>query len=130
MTKNKKLILALVVLLVAAAALALGYHTLKPQTQPGAKTLSVTVVHGDGAQKQVSIHTDEEYLGPALTACDELGVEGENGPYGLFIQTVDGETVSGNQWWCITRSGEEVTTGADLTPIADGESYELTLATY
>ena len=59
-------------------------------------------------------------------------VEGEEGPYGLYIKTVDGETASDadRTWWCITKDGGEVTTSADLTPIADGEHYELTLMGY
>ena len=55
--------------------------------------------------------------------------EGTESAYGLFITTVDGETADDSlqQWWCITRSGEMLSTGADQTPIADGEQYELTL---
>ena len=55
--------------------------------------------------------------------------EGTESAYGLFITTVDGETAdeSLQQWWCITREGEMLSTGADQTPIAHGEQYELTL---
>ena len=58
--------------------------------------------------------------------------EGETGPYGLLITTVDGETAQDSlrQWWCITRGGERVDTGADTTPIADGDHFELTMSTY
>ncbi len=34
---------------------------------------------------------------------------------------------SKQQWWCITKGGEQVNTSADQTPIADGEQFELTL---
>ncbi len=49
----------------------------------------------------------------------------------LFITTVDGETAddSQQQWWCITKGGEMLMTGAGETPVADGETYELTLTT-
>ena len=43
--------------------------------------------------------------------------------------TWDGEQAddSKQQWWCLTKGGEMVNTSADLTPIADGDRYELTL---
>ena len=59
---------------------------------------------------------------------DEELVDGEESAYGLFIMTVDGETIdeADQEWWCITRGGKQLNTGADQTPIADGEDYELT----
>lgn len=56
-------------------------------------------------------------------------VEGEMGPYGLFITAVDGEKADDTkqQWWCITKGGETVNTSAEQTPIADGDRFELTM---
>ena len=56
-------------------------------------------------------------------------MDGESGEYGLFITTVDEETAddSKQQWWCITKGGEQVTTSADQTPVSDGDAFELTL---
>ena len=70
-----------------------------------------------------------EYLDQALTE-NEIA-SGSDSEYGLFITTVDGETAddSQQQWWCITKSGEMLMTGASETPVADGETYELTLTT-
>ena len=47
-------------------------------------------------------------------------VEGEEGQYGLFMTSVDGEKAddSKQQWWCLTKGGEQVNTSADQTPIA------------
>ena len=44
--------------------------------------------------------------------------------YDIVRETAD---ESLQQWWCITREGEMLSTGADQTPITDGEQYELTL---
>ena len=101
-------------------------HT-RPETTEGGKIIDVVVIHGDGSQTGFQYRTDAEYLGDVLA---ENGLaEGTEGPYGLFITTVDGETAdeARQQWWCITREGEMLSTGADQTPIADGEQYELTL---
>ena len=67
-----------------------------------------------------------------IIAGDEELVDGEESAYGLFIMTVDGETIdeADQEWWCITRGGERVDTGADTTPIADGDHFELTMSTY
>ena len=48
---------------------------------------------------------------------------------GLFFYTVDVETVddANQEWWCLTKGGESLMTGADSTPIADGDQFELTL---
>ena len=103
------------------------YIQTRPETTAGAKTIDVVVVHGDGTQASFQYQTDAQYLGDVLT---ENGlVEGSESSYGLFITTVDGETADDSlqQWWCITREGEMLSTGADQTPIADGEQYELTL---
>lgn len=124
--KKGTLAAAVVVILLAVALLA-GYFLLRPQTQAGEKTLKIQVVHGDGQTKDFSIQTQQEYLGPALV--DAGLVQGSQGEYGLYLETVDGEQAdeSAQQWWCVTRGGEQVMTGVDTTPIADGEQYELAL---
>ena len=121
--KNQKARIGVLILLAAAALLAAVYYFARPQPVAGAKTVIVEVVHGDGSTKTAELHTDEAYLGPALLASEELGVEGENGAYGLYIQTVDGETASdaGRTYWSLSKDGEITPNGADLTPIADGE---------
>ena len=128
MKENRKVLVA-VVALAAVAALLLGiWYVSRPQVQEGSKTLVVEIVHADGSAKEFTCHTDEEYLGPVLVA--EGLIEGEEGPYGLYITVADGETAEGNQWWCVTRGGQIVETGVDATPVADGDHFELTMSTY
>ena len=64
--------------------------------------------------------------GHTLKQILETGTEGE---YGLFITEVDGETADDTrqEWWCITKDGENVNTSADQTPVADQDQFELTL---
>ena len=127
MKKQTKIILG-VVALIAVIAILLGvYFATRPDTQVGAKALTITVVHKDGAEKSFDVHTDAEYLEGALLE-NEI-VEDNQTEYGLYILTADGETAdeANQEWWCITKGGEMLTTGAGETPIADGEAYELTL---
>lgn len=130
MRGNKKTLFAVAALaVVAALMLGLWYFT-RPQAQAGDKTVAVEVVHADGNSREFTYRTDEEYLGPLLL--EEKLAEGEQSGYGLFITTVDGETAQDSlrQWWCITKDGGRVDTGADTTPIADGDHFELTMSTY
>ena len=116
------------ILLVAIMALFLGIWLIaRPQPSAGGKHLTIQVVHSDLSSRIFEIHTTAEYLAEALTE-NEI-VQGEDGPYGLFILTADGETVNeiNQEWWCITRGGESLTPGASDTPITSGETYELTL---
>lgn len=115
--------------LVVVALLLLGiWYVNRPQGQAGEKTITVEVVHADESSREFTYQTSEEFLGPVLI--QEGLVQGEESTYGLFITTVDGETAEGNQWWCITQDGQMVETGADTTPIADGDHFELTMSVY
>ncbi|MGI6255797.1 MAG: DUF4430 domain-containing protein [Acutalibacter sp.] len=90
------------------------------------KEITLKVVHGDGSEKEFPISTEAATLGEALEA--EGLISGEESSYGLFVTTVDGETVddANQEWWCLTKGGEMCTTGVDTTEIATGDTYELT----
>lgn len=124
--KNKKLIVIALALVVLVGALLGVYMATRPETAEGAKTFTVTVVHGDGSSKEFTYNTDEEYLGPVLLA--EGLVEGEMGPYGLMISAVDGEEavweVNG-AYWALFVGEEYATSGADTTPVYDGSAFKL-----
>lgn len=124
-----KILLAVVGLAIAAAALLLVWRGLAPAPVAGEKRLAVEVVHGDGSVRSFEFTTGEAYLGRALVA-EEIVVD-DRADYGLYIQTADGETADtgAQEWWCVTKRGEAVNTGADSTPIADGDRFELTLTT-
>lgn len=129
MSKSKKTIIAVALLIVLVAAVALIWHFANPARDANSadKTISVVVTHAGGKKADFSIATNEEFLRGALE--QEKLVSGDESEYGLFIKTVDGETAddANQEWWCITRGGEMLNTGVDDTPIADGETYELTL---
>ncbi|MDR0841201.1 MAG: DUF4430 domain-containing protein [Christensenellaceae bacterium] len=115
--------LAMLALLLAA------YTLLAPKLSPGAKTITVEIVHAQGASKTITCQTDAEYLAEPLLA--QGVISGEQSALGLYITTVDGETADEalQQWWCITKGGEMTVTAVDTTPIADGDAFELTLKT-
>lgn len=126
-SQNKKILIAVICLIAVAAVLFLVWRLASPQSTAGGKQLTVQVVHADGSSKDFPLQTEEEYLGPVLVA--EGIVEDNQSTYGLYILTADGETANeaNQEWWKVTKNGEQVNTGADTTPIADGDHYELTL---
>lgn len=126
MMKNRKALIAIVAL-VAVIAIGLGiYFATRPEPVQGAKTIAVTVVHGDGTSKEFTYHTDEAYLGPVLQA--EGLVQGTMGEYGLMIESVDGEKAvweEDNAYWALYIGEDYAPTGADTTPIQDGDTFRL-----
>lgn len=127
MKNKKKNLIAIIVLVVVLAAAGLLYMKFKPGTTAGEKEITVKVSALENGEESFTYQTDAEYLGEVLTA-NKL-IEGESGQYGLFITTANGVKAddSKQQWWCITKGGEQVNTSADQTPIQDGDQFELTL---
>ena len=129
MTQKRKTILLAVVLAILILTSGLVWNFSRPQAATGAKTVTLDVIHGDGSEKTFTLQTDAETL---RKACEEQNlIAGTEGEYGLYVLTVDGETAdeSIQQWWCITKNGEEHFYGVDETMIQDGEKYEFTLKT-
>lgn len=126
MKKNGMLLAALAI----AAAILLGvWMYFRPATTEGSKELDILVVYEENSSKDFHVSTDAEYLGEALQ--EAALIEGEEGPFGMYITVVDGVAADDSlqQWWCITKDGEQVNTGADTTPVADGDCFEITLMT-
>lgn len=128
MNNKKKLVWALVALVAVAAIFAGVYFATKPAAQAGAKHITVEI-NGKDSSRSVQIDTDAQYLGEALLEQDLI--EGQDSEYGMYVTAVDGYTADdgAQEWWCFTKGGEDVFTGVDLTPIADGDAFEITLTT-
>lgn len=126
--KNKKVLLAAIALLVVAGVMADVYFATRPTVQDwtGSKTITVTVVHSDGKSQEFSYSTDKAYLGEVL---QEAGlISGTPGEFGLYMETVDGETASWEEngaYWAFYVGEEYATTSVDLAPITDGAVYKL-----
>lgn len=114
--------------------LALGLWTVwqssRPETSEGTKTVTVEVTHSDQTTREFTYQTDLEYLGELLE--QEGLISGSEGAYGLFVDTVDGETADYGRdggWWRLTCNGEDASTGADQVMLRDGDAYVWTYTT-
>lgn len=92
----------------------------------GKLSFSLTIADKDGSEVNVTVHSDEKTVGDALTA---LGIlEGEQGPYGLYIKSVNGISADYDKdgvYWAFYVGDEYAMSGVDLTDIEDGEHYAL-----
>lgn len=126
MTEKRNLWLALAALLAAVALLGGLWLLTQPSGSEGTKTITVEVVHSDGQTRSFSFQTDQTHLGPVLL---EAGlIEGEDGPYGLYIHVVDGERAvyaEDGAYWGLYQGEEYATVGADALPIAHGDHFRL-----
>ena len=128
----KKRLLALLLCVTLVLALAGCTSAKKDEGDTVAKkeevgaVFTLKVVHGGGAEATFQVTTEKETVGEALE--DEGLIAGEIGAYGLYVKTVDGETVDDakEQWWCLTKGGQQLNTGVDTTPVEDGATYEFT----
>lgn len=124
--KNKKVWAGLLALVLVIAAMGWLWLGSQEKTIEGGKNITVTVVHGDGSEKVFTYGTNDEYLAKIILS--EGLVAGVEGPYGLEIQTVDGETASWEEnrsYWAIFIGEEYATTGADGIALTDGGQYRL-----
>lgn len=87
---------------------------------------SLTVVDGSGKETVTEIETDEKTVGAALIK--QGIVEGEDGPYGLYIKSVNGITADydvDGTYWAFYVNGQYASKSADLTDIVPGADYML-----
>lgn len=90
----------------------------------GATLFYFDVVDKDGNETKFEIHTDKTIVGDALL---ELGlIAGEDGPYGLYVKTVNGITAdydTDGTYWAFYEGDSYGMTGVDLTEIKAGATY-------
>ena len=90
----------------------------------GATVFQFSVVDLEGNESKFEIHTDETTVGAALM---KVGlIEGEEGPYGLYVKVVNGITAiyeEDGSYWAFYENGEYGLTGVDLTDINPDVAY-------
>lgn len=89
-------------------------------------TITVDVVGKDGKTTSFTIQTAEKYLRGALE--QEKLVEGEDGPYGLYITHVNGERAvyeTDDAYWAVYEGDVAAMTGVDEIELKDGAIYKL-----
>ena len=116
------------ILIVLIAAMVLSFAACGSKDEGDAnvesKTFSFQVVYPDGSTKDFTVNAQTKTVGEALMA--EGLIAGEDGPYGLYVKTVDGLTLDYDKdgmYWAFYVNGEYGMTGCELTDIEDGAVY-------
>lgn len=143
---TKKVSLLVCMVLIAAIALfASGCNNTTPPTQEnssvetttaqatvlgeGKTSFNFTVKDGEGNETAFVINTDKALVGEAL---QELGlIEGEEGPYGLYVKTVNGIAAdydTNSTYWAFYINGEMALTGVDTTEITADAAYSFVVS--
>lgn len=125
--KNKK-IGGAVLLVVLVAAFALIYGAFSEKPVEGSKAITIEVINQAGDSKEYEVKTDAEFLMEAVEETDDLEVLGQEGPYGMMIESVNGETAiyeTDGAYWSIMVNGEYGMNGIDTQPIEDGDVFQL-----
>ena len=90
----------------------------------GEKQFMFVVADREGTESTFTIHTDQTTVGAALL---DLGMlAGEDGPYGLYVKTVNGITADYDMdgvYWAFYIDGEYAVSGVDTTEIVEGSTY-------
>ena len=134
---NKKIVSLLLVLIMALSFVSCtdkadvwkdALYTEDTTLGEGAKTVTVKV-EADERIVVFTVKTDLDNLGAALL--DVKLVEGENGPYGLYIKRVNGILADydvDRHYWSVSKDGIDLMTGTESEKISGGEHYEITRA--
>lgn len=130
---NKKLLLGVAILAVLIIALGAVYFVFGPKTSEGSKAITLSVIDNTGAETTYDVKTDAEFLREVFDEVEGLTVEGTDGDYGLYINTVNGVTADFNTdgaYWSIYVNGEVGQNGADTQPVTDGDNYSIVYEVY
>ena len=120
-------ILSLVLLISLIAAMAISFVACDKQNdgdEEVVKTFTFVAKFVDGTSKTYTVETTKKTVGEALI--DEGLIAGEDGPYGLYVKTVDGVTLdydTDGMYWAFYANGQYATAGVDKTDIVDGATY-------
>ena len=99
-------------------------ETTTGETTVAEKTFTFIVVDGAGVETSFTITTEKKLVGEALM--DEGLLEGEDGPYGLYVKKVNGIVADydvDGTYWAFYINGSYAMSGVDTTEIEDGATY-------
>ena len=127
---KKKVVLGSGILVVLIVAMVLIWTNFREKPVEGSKAITIEVINLEEESKVYELKTDAEFLIEAMEEAKEQGLtyEGEEGPYGLSISTVNGEradyTLDG-AYWSFNVNGEYCNYGVSEQPVEDGDAFEI-----
>lgn len=127
MKKKRIIAIAVALILLAVGVKAVLYFTADKPTG-GEKSITIEVVMQDGTSSVYKVNTDAEYLLGAMQETEGLNFEGEEGPYGLSIYTINGVTANYNEndaYWAFYIGDVMCNYGVSQQPVNDGDAFKI-----
>jgi len=128
MKKNLGRILAAAAFALLIAALSFVYVTFGEKAVSGSKSVTLEVISSSAEKTIYTLKTDAEYLSEAMDAAEGLTYTAEEGPYGLSVSSVNGETADFNAdgaYWGFFVNGEYCNYGISQQPVHDGDVFTI-----
>lgn len=129
--KNKKLLgVGLFVVLIALLTGVFFIFRAKPVA--GSKDISIEVINKAGESTLYEFKTDAEYLQQAMDEADGLTYDGEDGQYGMMVDTVNGEVADYTKdkaYWSFYVNDTYCNYGISEQPVLDGDAFKIEYTT-
>lgn len=123
-----KLGLCVLALAVVVGLMAFLYARFSAKPVEGSKAITIEVVDKEKKSAMYELKTDAEYLRQAMEEADGLTFEGEEGPYGLSISTINGQRADYTKdgaYWSFYVNNEYCNYGVDAQPVMDGDAFKI-----
>lgn len=123
-----KIVLGVAALIAVMAVLIGVYSTFGAKAVAGSKDITIEVVNKAAESTMYELATDAEFLRQAMEEAEGLTFEGEEGPYGLAISSVNGEVTDFNvdgSYWSFYVNEEYCNYGVDSQPVMDGDAFKI-----
>ena len=124
--KHFKKLLAILLLALLAAGMAFVYVRFGAKPVSGSKAITISVVNSAAEETVYSLRTDAQFLLGAMAETEGLSFSGSEGPYGMMITEVNGETADYNvngAYWGFSVNGEYCNYGVSEQPVHDGDAF-------
>ncbi len=128
--KNKKIIIAGLVLVALVAVFAICYNLFGAKPVAGSKNIVIETVGQSGETVSYNLGTDAEFLRQAmdeLAASDQgFSYSGQDSEYGIMVEEINGEKAvyeENQAYWSLYVNGEYGNYGADQQPVTDGDTF-------
>ena len=128
MKKNLKRILSAAAFALLVAVMAFVYVSFSAKPVAGSKAITITVVNSAAKETAYALKTDAEYLDQAMKEAEGLTFSAYEGPYGMVITAVNGETADFNvdsAYWSVLVNGEYGNYGISQQPVHDGDVFTI-----
>ena len=125
---NLMRILAAALFALLLAALGLVYVRFSAKPAEGSKAITIEVINSAEKKTVYALYTDAQYLRQAMEEADGLTFDAQEGPYGLMVSAVNGETADYSRdgaYWGFFVNGAYCNYGIDQQPVHDGDAFTI-----